>query len=457
MRLLVYLLALSTVRIWGADPPLQQTPFEISTGQWTFSGHLATALSGHMNKAKVTWSATIRNTSQSKIFRARFCVKAFDASDQEISGKGQECVLWLTANDWEPGTPLTFNGRQTIRLSRKNTPVEAAKYTIAAVEVLEHAPNLRYLGAPCPLVWSSALRVFADKKFRPTVMNKDSFTVTYAYDGGTSIAFLKAYTTANTAFLGPDWQSFRIDSASLYLREEKPGFCTAEVKMSFSGFAGPGLFETNIPTWYAVDSNFNFERSILDDIEKQSIHEASVEANTAASPASNLSPQVASQLVQEKKASPMNVMSVPQGAEVYVDDKRAGVTPLTFLLLRKPDDAERTVTVRLQGYKPYEQKFKPTGALIQMLATLQPEPASQPTIPEPAKGTTLKVSVVSIPDGADIEVDGNFLGSTPSAVELPTGEHEIVLRKSGYTPWQRKLKLTGGDIKISAELERVPK
>ncbi len=65
-----------------------------------------------------------------------------------------------------------------------------------------------------------------------------------------------------------------------------------------------------------------------------------------------------------------------------------------------------------------------------------------------------KVSVFSTPDGADIEIDGSFVGNTPSVVELAAGEHVVVLKKSGYKPWERKLKVTGGEIKLTAELEK---
>ena len=70
------------------------------------------------------------------------------------------------------------------------------------------------------------------------------------------------------------------------------------------------------------------------------------------------------------------------------------------------------------------------------------------------QGPNAKVSVSSSPDGADIEVDGDFMGNTPSSVELPLGEHTITVRKSGCKPWERKLKLTGGDVRLNAELER---
>jgi hypothetical protein len=65
-----------------------------------------------------------------------------------------------------------------------------------------------------------------------------------------------------------------------------------------------------------------------------------------------------------------------------------------------------------------------------------------------------KISVVSNPDGADIEIDGSFVGNTPSSVELAPGEHVVILKKSGYKTWERKLKVTGGEVKVVAELEK---
>ncbi len=65
-----------------------------------------------------------------------------------------------------------------------------------------------------------------------------------------------------------------------------------------------------------------------------------------------------------------------------------------------------------------------------------------------------KISVASTPDGADIEIDGSFVGDTPSVVELAPGDHVVIVKKSGYKPWERKLKVTGGEIKVTAELEK---
>jgi hypothetical protein len=78
---------------------------------------------------------------------------------------------------------------------------------------------------------------------------------------------------------------------------------------------------------------------------------------------------------------------------------------------------------------------------------------SQKSAPAPEfKGA--KVSLISTPIGGDIEIDGAFVGSTPSSIELTAGDHVIVVKKKGYKPWERKVRVSAGDVNLSAELEK---
>jgi S1-C subfamily serine protease len=64
--------------------------------------------------------------------------------------------------------------------------------------------------------------------------------------------------------------------------------------------------------------------------------------------------------------------------------------------------------------------------------------------------------ISSDPPGAEIEIDGGFVGSTPSAVGIAAGEHTVRVLKSGYKQWERTLKGSTGSIKIVAALEPIP-
>jgi PEGA domain len=61
--------------------------------------------------------------------------------------------------------------------------------------------------------------------------------------------------------------------------------------------------------------------------------------------------------------------------------------------------------------------------------------------------------VESSPPGADIEVDGNFVGSTPSTLSVTPGNHEITVKKKGFAAWTRKMNVTTGTVRVNADLE----
>ncbi|HTZ97616.1 MAG TPA: PEGA domain-containing protein [Terriglobales bacterium] len=69
----------------------------------------------------------------------------------------------------------------------------------------------------------------------------------------------------------------------------------------------------------------------------------------------------------------------------------------------------------------------------------------------PVATATVKVS--STPDSADIEVDGNYVGSTPSTVGLAAGQHEISVKKPGFKPWKREISVSSGQVNVNAALE----
>jgi hypothetical protein len=86
-------------------------------------------------------------------------------------------------------------------------------------------------------------------------------------------------------------------------------------------------------------------------------------------------------------------------------------------------------------------------------------PANNPQAEPPAESgvpmQSANVTVKSTPQGADINVDGKFMGSTPSTIQLSPGEHLVSVEKEGMRPWQRTMTVSaGGSITIDATLEK---
>ena len=66
---------------------------------------------------------------------------------------------------------------------------------------------------------------------------------------------------------------------------------------------------------------------------------------------------------------------------------------------------------------------------------------------------TVTVSIASSPVGAEIEFDGNFVGNTPETLRVLSGDHLVVLRKHGFKSWERKLRVAGEIVNLTADLE----
>lgn len=75
-------------------------------------------------------------------------------------------------------------------------------------------------------------------------------------------------------------------------------------------------------------------------------------------------------------------------------------------------------------------------------------------------GTLANASGVAVPGltvdasvpNCDIEVDGTFVGNTPSTLNLTPGSHTLVVKKSGYQDWSRTMMVGTGAVRVSAEM-----
>jgi hypothetical protein len=82
--------------------------------------------------------------------------------------------------------------------------------------------------------------------------------------------------------------------------------------------------------------------------------------------------------------------------------------------------------------------------------------ASNPP-PEPLVEAVSTILVTSNPEGAEITIDGKFMGTTQSTLKLSPGEHTVKMEKGGYKPWSRTVTLNAGsNITIDATLEKYP-
>jgi hypothetical protein len=83
---------------------------------------------------------------------------------------------------------------------------------------------------------------------------------------------------------------------------------------------------------------------------------------------------------------------------------------------------------------------------------------AKPNLPAVAQTATAAVKVrckfTSLPSGAEITLDGAYVGSTPSVIDVDAGTHQVEMSLPGYAPWRRKVDvLSGSELSISATLQ----
>jgi len=111
------------------------------------------------------------------------------------------------------------------------------------------------------------------------------------------------------------------------------------------------------------------------------------------------------------------------------------------------------ITVYING----DMELNPSKFGVTPAADTPATPAAalaQQPLPADA-GELATVILKSTPEGADITVDGKYVGSAPASLRLTPGDHTVTIEKSGYRAWQRTISLSPGGINtIDATLER---
>jgi hypothetical protein len=168
----------------------------------------------------------------------------------------------------------------------------------------------------------------------------------------------------------------------------------------------------------------------------------------------------------------------PRNAEVYVDGYLAGTVDNFdgFSQRLDVDPGEHELTIYLDGYRTVtEHVLFRRGATLNIKHTMQQLPAGESTGPRPqgagrserqAPGRTAAIhppesrddrqertfgslSIRVQPKDAAIYVDGQEWsaseGSGPMLIELGEGNHEVEVRKDGFTTFRRSVRIRAGE------------
>ncbi len=105
------------------------------------------------------------------------------------------------------------------------------------------------------------------------------------------------------------------------------------------------------------------------------------------------------------------------------------------------------VTEELAGETKQAAETKPAQPTVAIPASVVAT-----SVPSSAPGT---VTVSTVPVGADIAVDGAFVGNAPANLKLPPGKHTVAASHDGFKPWSRDITvLAGSKTNLDATLEK---
>ena len=79
-------------------------------------------------------------------------------------------------------------------------------------------------------------------------------------------------------------------------------------------------------------------------------------------------------------------------------------------------------------------------------------PDASPATAIAAVAPTSALTVESSVPNCDIEIDGEFVGNTPSTLTVIPGKHAVTVKKTGYADWTRNMTVGAGSVRLSAEM-----
>ena len=150
-----------------------------------------------------------------------------------------------------------------------------------------------------------------------------------------------------------------------------------------------------------------------------------------------------------KSKSGISVLSTPTDSIVFLDGKEVGKTPY-----ENKDLEVKEIIIKIEKNQySWQGKISLTSGTVTVvnrdLSNESSSSAGETLSLKKGKGLT----VISNPAGSDIEVDGKTVGITPQTLDIPSGEHTILLTHTNYLNRSIKANLVEGfNLTVSSDL-----
>ncbi len=141
----------------------------------------------------------------------------------------------------------------------------------------------------------------------------------------------------------------------------------------------------------------------------------------------------------------VSIGSAPDGATILVDGEPRGNTPAVVDI----DGGEHQLILRSPGYADWQQTLQVVPGQPLQLDTVTLQPAAG------------ILELASVPGGANVTLNGEFLGQTPLELELvPDRVHQLAVFKPGYRRYSTEVRLAAAardsrTVELKAQLGEV--
>ena len=142
-----------------------------------------------------------------------------------------------------------------------------------------------------------------------------------------------------------------------------------------------------------------------------------------------------------------------RGLTVYYEDDKGKARKQLYTLVASNATESRPAPAASAAAEPAPAPH-PAPAVQNSPAPAPPPPAAHGDLAEKAE-EKVKCNFSSTPPGAEITLDGRYVGSTPSEIGLGPGTHAVALFMPGFALWKRDLTvIPGSALTVSAILQK---
>jgi hypothetical protein len=149
------------------------------------------------------------------------------------------------------------------------------------------------------------------------------------------------------------------------------------------------------------------------------------------------------------KGESFEARKVKHGVIVYYADDKGKARSQLYTLVDNNPKARPTASVAAVVNQPAP------GAAAYRQSTSVSAPATPASSVQEILPEKVRCNFSTTPSGAEITLDGRYMGSTPSEIGLSVGTHVVVFSTPGFAQWKRELTVvSGSELSVSAIMQK---